>query len=479
MSTTTCPVLYPSYDDFQDFHKYISKLEKLESIHNFGICKVIPPSGWFNRSYDQKELNLQVKSPVKQVISGKAGVYDVNLLELADMDLDGFIEYDRINNCNDNNEAVERKFWKSLSGASPWDDPIYGADMIGTLFPANEKCSWNVNKLDSLLRLLDATIPGVNCAMLYIGTWRSMFAFHVEDMNLYSINYVHTGRPKSWYSVSANYKNRFESMAGSYFGDEENLCKEYLRHKTKLFSPQKLKEHGIQYSTAVQYPGEFIITFPGAYHAGFNHGYNIAESTNFASWMWLNTFAKKAKYCLCRPHTVRINIDMLETLFARQLIRDGFSRYSIDGNIHTDIDFISMRRRCFCKTYCRVATIIDPDSDNFSCRLCGASCHKICLLLAYPHLSEDCCDLCDVLKMPREASVQHTVASMDKSPVNALPSNSSCKRKIQFTRTSDSHTPGKKEVRSYIYNAYYPTLQNSCMYINRFYVHFDYRKKPN
>ena len=35
-------------------------------------------------------------------------------------------------------------------------------------------------------------------------------------------------------------------------------------------------------------PGEYILTFPGAYHAGFSTGLNIGEAVNFVSKSWFN-----------------------------------------------------------------------------------------------------------------------------------------------------------------------------------------------
>jgi jumonji domain-containing protein 2 len=80
------------------------------------------------------------------------------------------------------------------------------------------------------------------------------------------------GAAKSWYAVPADNRQRFENLAASYFTTEERDCKEYLRHKTIILNPARLKDCALPYTMAVQEAGEFIITFPGAYHAGFNHG---------------------------------------------------------------------------------------------------------------------------------------------------------------------------------------------------------------
>ena len=57
-------------------------------------------------------------------------------------------------------------------------------------------------------------------------------------------------------------------------------------------SPQVLAANNVPVYRAVHEAGTFMITTPGAYHTGFNTGFNVAESTNFAFADWLPVGAR-------------------------------------------------------------------------------------------------------------------------------------------------------------------------------------------
>ncbi|XP_023230236.1 uncharacterized protein LOC111630378 [Centruroides sculpturatus] len=57
-----------------------------------------------------------------------------------------------------------------------------------------------------------------------------------------------------------------------------------------------------------------MITFPYGYHAGFNHGFNCAESTNFAMPRWIE-YGKRALQCTCRKDCVKISMDVFVRKF--------------------------------------------------------------------------------------------------------------------------------------------------------------------
>jgi len=70
-----------------------------------------------------------------------------------------------------------------------------------------------------------------------------------------------------------------------------------------------MKEYGLVPDTMVHYAGEFVVTFPFSYHAGFNHGFNIAESSNFATRDWCENAGVLAGVCHCFPDSVRIDLN--------------------------------------------------------------------------------------------------------------------------------------------------------------------------
>ncbi|GMK54594.1 hypothetical protein CspeluHIS016_0111800 [Cutaneotrichosporon spelunceum] len=201
---------------------------------------------------------------------------------------------------------LEKKFWKSIGMArSSW----YGADLAGSLF-ADPKTPWNVAHLPNLLQRIKDKLPGVNTPYLYFGMWRAAFSWHVEDMDLFSINYIHFGAPKFWYAVPQADADRFETVTRSYFSNDANGCDQFMRHKSCTLSPTKLAQEGIRVNKLVHFQNEFVITFPRGYHAGFNMGFNCAESVNFALPYWLE-IGKRAKACTCVNFSVRIDVDRL------------------------------------------------------------------------------------------------------------------------------------------------------------------------
>ena len=153
----------------------------------------------------------------------------------------------------------------------------------------------------------DGQISGVTQPYLYVGVWRSLFGWHKEDLDLYSINYLHAGAPKFWYSVDLDSNEDFEDLAKENFTDCFRECEEFLRHKTTLIDPTVLIKNDIKLHKIVQKPREFVIAKAAAYHAGFNSGFNIAEAVNFALEPWLD-IANDVQYCKCERWSVRINM---------------------------------------------------------------------------------------------------------------------------------------------------------------------------
>ena len=123
--------------------------------------------------------------------------------------------------------------------------------MSGTLTDP-EQPYWNINKLGTILDEIkneyQLKIEGVNTAYLYFGMWKSSFAWHTEDMDLYSINYLHYGAPKFWYVIPPEHGRRLERLAEGFFPNNSRECSSFLRHKMTVISPRILAKYSIPYA---------------------------------------------------------------------------------------------------------------------------------------------------------------------------------------------------------------------------------------
>uniref|UniRef100_A0A8C6PJW3 Lysine-specific demethylase 4B n=1 Tax=Nothobranchius furzeri TaxID=105023 RepID=A0A8C6PJW3_NOTFU len=332
----TCKIMTfrPTMEEFKDFNQYLVYMES-QGAHRAGLAKVIPPKGWKpRRTYDDID-DLMIDAPIQQMVAGQSGLFTQYNIQKKPLSVQ---EFRRLANsdmyCTPrylNYEDLERKYWKNLTFVSP----IYGADVSGSLYDEDIE-EWNIGHLNSILDVIEedcgVSIQGVNTPYLYFGMWKTTFSWHTEDMDLYSINYLHFGEPKSWYAIPPEHGKRLERLATGFFPNSFKGCEAFLRHKMTLISPFILKKYGIPFDKITQEAGEFMITFPYGYHAGFNHGFNCAESTNFATVRWID-YGKAATQCTCSKDMVKISMEP----FVKQFQPDRYANWML-GKGSTLID---------------------------------------------------------------------------------------------------------------------------------------------
>ncbi|XP_038146215.1 lysine-specific demethylase 4C isoform X1 [Cyprinodon tularosa] len=332
----TCKIMTfrPTMEEFKDFNQYLVYMES-QGAHRAGLAKVIPPKGWKpRRTYDDID-DLMIDAPIQQMVAGQSGLFTQYNIQKKPLSVQ---EFRRLANsdmyCTPrylNYEDLERKYWKNLTFVSP----IYGADVSGSLYDEDIE-EWNIGHLNSILDVIEedcgVSIQGVNTPYLYFGMWKTTFSWHTEDMDLYSINYLHFGEPKSWYAIPPEHGKRLERLATGFFPNSFKGCEAFLRHKMTLISPSILRKYGIPFDKITQEAGEFMITFPYGYHAGFNHGFNCAESTNFATVRWID-YGKVATQCTCSKDMVKISMEP----FVKRFQPDRYANWMV-GKDSTLID---------------------------------------------------------------------------------------------------------------------------------------------
>uniref|UniRef100_H3C124 [histone H3]-trimethyl-L-lysine(9) demethylase n=1 Tax=Tetraodon nigroviridis TaxID=99883 RepID=H3C124_TETNG len=307
----TCKIMTfrPTMEEFKDFNQYLVYMES-QGAHRAGLAKVIPPKGWKpRRSYDDID-DLMIDAPIQQMVAGQSGLFTQYNIQKKPLSVQ---EFRRL--ANSDIKCELNVLYYCLINVTV--NSVILVSVTDTLFQLDVE-EWNIDHLNSILDVIEEdcgiSIQGVNTPYLYFGMWKTTFSWHTEDMDLYSINYLHFGEPKSWYAIPPEHGKRLERLAAGFFPNSFKVCEAFLRHKMTLISPSILKKYGIPFDKITQETGEFIITFPYGYHAGFNHGFNCAESTNFATVRWID-YGKVATQCTCSKDMFKISMEPFVKLF--------------------------------------------------------------------------------------------------------------------------------------------------------------------
>ncbi|XP_037540623.1 lysine-specific demethylase 5B-B isoform X2 [Nematolebias whitei] len=306
-------------------------------------------------------------------------------------------------------ELVEKEFWR-LVGAIEEDVTVeYGADIASKEFgsgfpipngkfkvsPADEKylqCGWNLNNLammnPSVLTHVTADICGMTLPWLYVGMCFSSFCWHIEDHWSYSINYLHWGEPKTWYGAPGFAAEQLEEvmkkLAPELFESQPDL----LHQLVTIMNPNTLMAYGVPIYRTNQCAGEFVVTFPRAYHSGFNQGFNFAEAVNFCTVDWMplgrqcvdhyrllhryNVFSHDEMVCNMARKAATLSVvlasavhkDMVLMVKEEQELRDKVKKLGVLHFQEAKYDHLQDdERQCaICRTTCYLSAVTCPCS---------------------------------------------------------------------------------------------------------------------
>lgn len=199
--------------------------------------------------------------------------------------------------------------------------------------------TWNLNILPSvcgsLLKYFRDSIKGINVPWLYCGSMFSTFCYHAEDLNMMSINYMHQcdeGGGKVWYGVPPGegalmFEASLRTAVPELFRAQPGLQYELVT----MVSPVELRARGTSVCRTVQRPGEFILTFPQAFHGGFSLGYNVAEAVNFFTpecFPWMRAGVRNAH--VYRRSPVFCYVEFMVQLGARLGVHSDLSASDVE-----------------------------------------------------------------------------------------------------------------------------------------------------
>ncbi|XP_055307723.1 uncharacterized protein LOC129571875 [Sitodiplosis mosellana] len=290
----------------------------------------------------------------------------------------------------------EDAFWQSWESQDLKIEKLYATDNKGSWF--SDDCNmWNLGKFSSNESLIhgEKEMDGINTPYFYMGGPLTAFGLHLEDGDLNSVNYNHTGAPKIWYIIPEEYNDALEKLVQQFCGDKYTDCSKYIRHKCVLIPPSILEENAIGFTRIIQYPGQYVITLSGGYHQGFNAGFNLAEAVNFGSNRWIQ-FLPKFENCSCDSQENQDNIytvarlrEIVAALDSHQIVKSEIQQAS---ELETESMYLNANFECeYCdrsyasqKSLAKHIRLLHSNTRMiYKCSTCGTKCSEVTTILAH------------------------------------------------------------------------------------------------
>lgn len=176
--------------------------------------------------------------------------------------------------------------------------------------------TFSLSELGTVLDLYPKKVDGISNPFLYVGCEYASFAWHIEDVALFSLNFLHYGADCVWFFTPPDYFGKFTEWARFFLLDVMQVtCVSVLGagHKYILAGSEFLKKLGIPVDVVFQKAGEMIVTYPFTLHSGFKTGWNIQEAVNFADEWWVEP-AIVAPLCDCFCDQPLLKMDLTEII---------------------------------------------------------------------------------------------------------------------------------------------------------------------
>lgn len=335
------PILTPTFEQWKSLPNYLIHHETSLQ-RRYGAVKILPPSRWIPLFKNPYNLN-QIKSYMKQEIIPSSNQSDVFYIKNIEIPKRRSMSYEEFKILAENdtyrlNDTINFNltdyFWSTIST----NISLHVPNIEDTLFSKRENI-FNMSNLPSLLKYYPKTILGVTAPYLHLGMWASSLGIHIDEHDLISLNYLHSGAPKIWYIISPSSYLKFEELVNKLklFSDFSSSCLSPLQHKTLLIKPSFLNLHSIEYYKIEQKLNELVVIFPGIYYFYFDTGFNLSETVKYALPSWLEFQRRSPRLCSCT-----ISLSIIENLNRRFFTKEILEKFQQEYLISKSTTYIDL-----------------------------------------------------------------------------------------------------------------------------------------